>query len=244
MPRQPIQINDREFRTQAEAIEFFKEMLNRHRNGQDVTGDDYDMLLALLERHPEALTKIGCGVQRLYKDRTDMPTSCFWIERVDGSKTDFSYRTAISARGKSLDQEFLQACREAVHEDMRLTKQLFFEKFGNEDGKVPCDITGEYVALYESHLDHMKPLTFQVLVHTFVCAHEIEISPEMLSRSQDGQFLTAFVDNELREKFRRFHHKTAKLRIIKAERNLSLGGSERIQKRRNPVIIPSELSEI
>ena len=66
----------------------------------------------------------------------------------------------------------------------------------------------------------------------------------MLSRSQDGQFLTAFVVTELREKFRRYHHKTAQLRIIKAERNLSLGGSERIQKRRNPVIIPSEFGEM
>jgi hypothetical protein len=244
LSRQPIQINDREFRTQAEAIEFFKEMLHRHRNGQDVIGEDYDMLLALLLRHPEAVTKIGCGVKRLYKDRTDMPTSCFWIERVDNSKTDFSYRTAISAKGKSLYQVFLQACREAVHDDMRLTKQLFFEKYGNDDGKVPCDITGEYVALYESHLDHMKPLTFQVLVHTFVCANEIEIKTEMLSRSQDGQFLSSFVDTELREKFRRYHHITAKLRIIKVEQNLSLGGSERILKRKNPVIIPAELCDI
>ena len=244
MPRQPIVINERTFRTQAETIDFFKEMLNRYRNGQDVTGDDYDMLLALLERHPEADKKIGCGVKRLYKDRTEMPTSCFWIERIDGSTTDFSYLSAIKSKGKSLLQEFLEACRNAVHDDLRRTKKSFFDKYGNEDGKVSCDITGDYIALYESHLDHMKPLTFQVLVITFVNANEIEICPEMLSMSQDAQFRTSFVDPELRDRFRRYHHKTAKLRIITAERNLSLGGSERILKSKNPVIIPSELCEI
>jgi hypothetical protein len=244
MPRQPIVINERSFRTQAETIEFFKEMLNRYRNGQDVVGEDNDMLLALLERHPEADKKIGCGVKRLYKDRTEMSTSCFWVERTDGTKTDFSYISAVKAKGKSLFQEFLEACRNAVQDDLRLTKQAFFEKHGNEGGKVPCDITGEYIALYESHLDHMKPLTFQVLVVTFVNANEIEIKPEMLSMSQDAQFQTSFVDIELRDKFRRYHHKTAKLRIIKAERNLSLGGSERILKSKNPVIIPSEFCDI
>ncbi|MCZ0904880.1 DUF3223 domain-containing protein, partial [Microcoleus sp. HI-ES] len=29
-------------------------MLERYRNGQTIAGDDRDMLLALLERHPEA----------------------------------------------------------------------------------------------------------------------------------------------------------------------------------------------
>ena len=35
----------------------------------------------------------------------------------------------------------------------------------------------------------------------------------------------------------------AQLRIIKAERNLSLGGSERITKSRNPIIISTKMVE-
>ena len=104
MARQPIVLNGIEFKFPKDAIYHFKNMLERYRNGQTIAGDDRDMLLALLERHPQAYKKIGCGVKRLYKDRTDMPTSCFWIERTDGSRTDFSYRTAISAKGKSLYQ--------------------------------------------------------------------------------------------------------------------------------------------
>jgi Protein of unknown function (DUF3223) len=241
MARQPIVLNGIEFKFQKDAIEHFKKMLERYRNGQTIAGDDHDTLLALLERHPEAAKKIGYGVKRLYKDRTDMPTSCFWIERIDGSKTDFSYRTAISAKGKSLYQEFLEACRAAVQDDLRLTKEKFFEKESDRDGKVECDITGDKVAIYESHLDHKKPLTFQVLVDTFIGANNIEIKPEMLMLGQDAQFQTTIIDLELKDKFRRYHHKMAQLRVIKVERNLSLGGSERILKSRNPVLIPIEL---
>lgn len=244
MARQAIVINERTFLTQAATIEFFKEMLNRHRNGMDITGEDNDMLLALLERHPEAAKKIGCGVKRLYKDRTALSTSCFWLERTDGTKTDFSYLSAIKAKRKSLYQEFCEACRNAVQEDLRHTKQAFFDKYGNEEGKVQCDITGDYIALNESHLDHKKPLTFQVIVITFVNANGIEINSEMLSKPQDGQFQTSFANLEIKDKFRGYHHKTAQLRIIKAERNISLGGSERILKSKNPVIIPVELCVI
>lgn len=104
MARQPIVLNGIEFKFQKDAIDRFRNMLELYRNGQSIAGDDRDMLLALLERHPEADKKIGCGIKRLYKYRTDMPTSCFWIERTDGSRTDFSDRTAISAKGKSLYQ--------------------------------------------------------------------------------------------------------------------------------------------
>ena len=241
MARQPIVLNGIEFKFRKDAIEHFKNMLERYRNGQSIAGDDRDMLLALLERHPEADKKIGCGVRRLYKDRTDMPTSCFWIERTDGSRTDFSYRTAISAKGKSLYQEFLEACRVAVQDDLLLAKKEYFEKWGDRDKKVKCHITGDKVAIYESHLDHKKPLTFEVLVYTFISANDIEIKPEMLLMSQDAQFQTTMIDQELKDKFRLYHHKTAKLRVIKAEQNLSLGGSERIRKIRNPVLIPKEL---
>jgi Protein of unknown function (DUF3223) len=241
MVRQPIILNGIEFKFQKDAIEYFKNMLNRYRNGQTITGDDHDILLALLERHPEADKKIGCGVKRLYKDRTDMPTSCFWIERTNDSKTDFSYRTAISAKDKSLYQEFIEACRNSVQDDLRLIKEKFFEQFSDQHGKVECDITGDRIAIYESHLDHKKPLTFQVIVNTFIGANDIEIKPEMLSMAQDAQFQTTIVDLELKNKFRRYHHKIAQLRVIKAERNLSLGGSERILKSRNPVLIPTEL---
>lgn len=198
MARKPIIIGNKEFKFQKDAIEFFKEMLNSNRANKTIEGEDQDLLLALLERHPEAAHKIGVGVKRFYKAPTEMGTSCFWIERTDGSKTDFSYITAVKAKGKSLYQEFAEACRNAVRADLVNTKELFFNEHADKDGKVECEITGEKISIYESHLDHKKPLTFQVLVNTFIAANNITLSKEMLSTSQDEQFETEFLDQNIK----------------------------------------------
>jgi hypothetical protein len=90
---------------------------------------------------------------------------------VDGTTTDFSYPHCVNARSKSLYQEFAQACRAAVAPYLKAAKQEFFANHGDADGKVKCEITEEMVTADESHLDHKKPMTFQVIVQTFITAH-------------------------------------------------------------------------
>jgi hypothetical protein len=224
---------------QKDALAFFKDILNSNHANKTIEGEEHTLLLAVLERHPEALQKIGVGVVKFYKAPTELGTSCFWIERTDGSKTDFSYITAVKAKGKSLYQEFAEACRNAVRADLVKTKEVFFNKYADKDGKVECEISGEKIAIYESHLDHKKPLTFQVLVNTFIAANNIIITREILSTSQDEQFETQFVDQNIKASFKSYHHQMAQLRIINPKSNLSLGGSERITKRKRPVeIVP------
>lgn len=93
------------------------------------------------------------------------------------------------------------------------------------------------VAQNESHLDHKKPMTFQVIVETFIAAYKIEVRAEMLSTKADAQFVTTFVDKGLEQKFCEYHKSVARLRIIRARENLSLGGSERITEPKRPVIL-------
>ncbi len=237
MARKPIIVGNKEFKFQKDALAFFKEMLNSYRVNKTIEGSDHELLFSVLERHPEADQKIGVGVHRFYKAPTDMGTSCFWVERTDGSKTDFSYITAVNAKGKSLYQEFAEACRNSVREDLIKTKEEFFKKHGDENNKVECEISGDRIAIYESHLDHKKPLTFQVLVNTFIGAKDISISKEMLSTAQDGQFETEFIAQDIKNQFKEYHHKMAQLRILNPKSNLSLGGSERITKSKRPVLI-------
>jgi len=237
MARKPIIIGNKEFKFQKDALTFFKEMLSSYRINKTIEGEDHALLLSVLERHPEAVQKIGVGVSRFYKAPTELGTSCFWVERVDGSKTDFSYITAVKSKGKSLYQEFAEACRNSVREDLKRTKEVFFENHADENGKVVCEVSGDNIAIYESHLDHKKPLTFQVLVSTFIAANDITISEEMLTKSQDAQFEAEFIDQNIKEKFKGYHHRMAQLRILNPKANLSLGGSERITKSKRPVPI-------
>jgi hypothetical protein len=171
-------------------------MLAKYRNGEDANEQDSQFLRNLLERHPEAHQKIGCGVKRFFRDSTDEGTDCFWLERDDGTTTDFSYKSCVNAKGKSLYQEFAEACRQAVQTYLDAAKREHFEKHGNAEGKVPCEVTGELVAPYESHLDHKKPMTFQVIVATYIAARKIEIRSDMLSIPQDAQFVTTFVNED------------------------------------------------
>lgn len=195
------------------------------------------MLTSLIKRHPEAEKKIGCGIKRLYKAPTDKGTSCFWIERLDSTKTDFSYGKAITSKNKSLEQEFKDACRNAVELSLKASKEKFFKEYADENGCVECEVSKTKVAVYESHLDHKKPLTFEVIVETFIKANKIEVTEDMLSLGKDGQFQTEFRDLEIKERFIKYHASVAKLRIIKANINLKLGASERILKIKRPVSI-------
>lgn len=239
MARKPIQIGNVEFKFQKDALAYFKEMLSSCRNNQniDTSSENHSMLLALIERHPEADQKIGVGIKHFFKAPTDMGTSCFWLEREDGTKTDFSYPTAVKAKGKSLYQEFSEACRHSIKNDLIKTKENFFDAHADGEGKVECEITGDRISIYESHLDHTKPLTFQVIVNTFITANKICISSDILSTSVDGQFTTEFINKDIENKFKEYHHSIAQLRIINPKSNLSLGGTERIKKRKRPVII-------
>jgi len=235
--RQPVVLGRVEFKNKKEAHLFFKAMLNKYRNHQTIEEDDATILFALIERHPEALQKIGCGIKRFYKAETDQGTSCFWIERFDKSQTDFSYISCVDAKGKSLLQEFSEACRETVRESLEIAKDKFFEQNGDAEGKVECEVTGEKIAKYESHLDHKKPMTFQIIVQTFLAASGIMPASEMMSIAQDGQFVTTFVDEKVAKDFKDYHKKVAKLRIITAKKNLILGGTERMTKIKRPVAL-------
>jgi hypothetical protein len=228
------------FASKQDAIATCRAMLARYRNNEDIREEDSEFLRALVQRHPESVQKIGLGIKRFFRAGTGQSTDCFWLERIDGSTTDFSYKSCVNAKGKSLYQEFAEACRQAVQADLTRAKKEHFEKFGDADGKVPCDVTGDSVSISEAHLDHKKPLTFQVIVMTFVKALKIQIRPEMLSIPTDAQFVTTFVDKELEAAFREYHHTVRILRIVKARTNLSLGGSERITHPKHPVVLDSD----
>lgn len=239
MARKSIQIGDMEFKFQKEALMFFKKILSSYKDDEiiKVSSCHHNMLSKLIERHPEADQKKGVGIKHFYKARTDKGTSCFYIEREDGSTTEFSYIFAVKAKGKSLYQEFLDACRHSVEDYLIKIKDLFFHTRSDSEGKVECELTGRKISRKESHLDHMAPLTFQVIVKTFICANKIKISKEMLTSPSDNRITPKFIDEEMKNKFVEFHEYITKdnLRIIESRSNLSLGGTEKIKKPKRPV---------
>ena len=56
---------------------------------------DFDFMMSVLSRHPNASSKIGCGVRGIYVARTSYGSPCFHALRRDGTVTDFSYRKCL-----------------------------------------------------------------------------------------------------------------------------------------------------
>ena len=95
MPAKPISLGPLHFAKKGEAAEYLKRMLKRYNVGTKVSADDSAILVAALARHPEAKAKIGTGVKYFSVDSADFGTKCFWVNRTDGSKENFSYRSCL-----------------------------------------------------------------------------------------------------------------------------------------------------
>jgi hypothetical protein len=94
----PIAVGDRKFASKGDAVEFFREMLNRYRPGDHVSDPDAVDLKNLLQLHTEAERKIGTGIHHFEVMDGGFGTQCFKVVRTDGSSDDFSYGHCITPK--------------------------------------------------------------------------------------------------------------------------------------------------
>lgn len=237
MPKHKVVIGAKSFSSKKAAKEHFRSILSSSEIGSTIVDDAKEDLMHLIMRHPESTQKIGKGVKRFFAGRGDYGTTCFYLERVDGSTTDFSFNAAVDQKEPTLHQRFSQACREAVGPELRAAKLKFFDENQNEDKRVPCEITGRLIVLRQAHLDHKPPMTFQVIVQTFIASLGGCIEDSWISPPSDNEFVARFSDQVIQKKFVEFHHSlvrdTHSLRIIAKEENIALGSRHRIRKPQN-----------
>lgn len=225
----PVELATRSFDKQGDATAFFKAMLKRYRPGDRVSDEDGLDVAALLERHTEYVAKIGCGVSHFEVMMTEHGTQCFRIIRIDGSGTDFSYPHCISQRPPSRKQEVSQAFRRAVRFDLYKGRDSFFASHCGPDGLVACAVTGERIARDQAHMDHRPPMTFEVIVTTFLCGCGLSLDDVPLTSGQDDQVSPEVTDDVLREKFRSYHARVARLDFVKSTVNLAQGSRYRLK---------------
>lgn len=225
----PVEIATRSFENQAQATEYFRGMLNRYKVGDLVSDDDALDLSALLERHDEYLQKVGVGVDHFEVMATGHGTNCFRIVRNDGSGTDFSYRHCITQRPPSRKQEVSSAFRRVVQFDLYAARDRFFSANRGADGKVPCAATGERIARDEAHMDHRPPMTFEVVVTTFLEGRGISLDQVPITSGSDEQIGPEVTDQSLVEAFRQYHMRVARLDIVKRSINLAQSSRNRIK---------------
>lgn len=95
MPAQPFNLGELQFAKKGDAVTFLNDMLHKYDVGDKVSADDSKVLMAALRRHPDGDEKIGCGVASFSVRTADYGTSCFWVNRTDGTTVKFAHRACV-----------------------------------------------------------------------------------------------------------------------------------------------------
>jgi hypothetical protein len=230
------------FPSQKAAKEHFKAMLARHDLGSEIKGEDAEMLMRLIALHPHAKRKVGAGVEMLYTGCVPGKAKGFWLRRVDGSTTDFSYIRCVDGERRPWSQ-LLSACRQAVSADLLAAKGAYFDHHGD----VECAVSGESLAFDQAQIDHKPPLTFEVIVAAFLAVLGERPDSWMLrgvvSGARVGKFITHGDDSTgelvLAKEFAEYHHCVTRgmLRIVSKSVNAKLGAANRVVLAKAPVEI-------
>jgi hypothetical protein len=229
MPSKPLTIATRTFGSQKEATEFFRAMLRSYKPGDRVNDTDALHLAALLERHTEYTKKVGCGLDHFSVVMTEHGTPCFTLVRNDGTGTEFSYPHCITQRPPSRKQEVSSALRWLVRFDLFKKRDEYFAEFADADGCVPCAETGERITKAEAHMDHRAPMTFEVIVITFLAGKGMAYENVPITEGSDNQTTAEITDPAIGEEFRRYHAKVALLDLVRNKVNLAQSARNRIK---------------
>ena len=92
----PVILSTRVFAKQGDAQAFFSKMLGAYKPGDRVSLIDQNDLAELLKRHPDAVAKIGSGIDHFEVQEADYDTQCFRLVRTDGTWERFSYHVCVA----------------------------------------------------------------------------------------------------------------------------------------------------
>lgn len=95
MPAHPINLGSMHFAKKRDALAYLKQLLHKYDLGDRLSDKDAEILMAALNRHPEAKDKIGPGVASFSVRTADFGSRCFWVNRTDGTTEKFSLKACV-----------------------------------------------------------------------------------------------------------------------------------------------------
>jgi len=214
-----LAIGARTFPSKKAAREFYSAMLWRYRPGERLTPEDEADVRALLERHPEAADKIGCGIDHIAVEPNDYGSHGFVVVRGDGSHATFSYLYCISQKPNGAKVDVCKALRYAVRDQVLAARDRVIK-----NGQAECAFSGVPLGKNEGHVDHAGEMTFDLLAEHFVTI-ELGLDWVDVPLREVGGGALVITDQQLVAEWREFHAKYAKLQFIDKKLNLIKGDS-------------------
>ena len=212
-----IVIGIHHFSSRAAAKKFVRSIVESYPDHEKISDFEHDAFLRdLIQLHPDAVEKIGAGIDFFTIKRDDKTgkTRHFLITRIDGSPADFSWHSCID--GRNWRRETIQTLRDAIANDIVAFRNKTFDL-----GNVRCPVTGESLSIKTADIDHAPPLTFDRLVGEWLSLRGIKLEDIKLGPSRDLQVVYEFADQELRASWQAFHRDRAVLRALSITVNRS-----------------------
>ena len=214
-----FRIGDRIFPSKKLAQERIRAILWGYQPETYLDAGDFALVRDLLNLHPSSEIKVGCGVKGIFIriNRFDYgSTPGFWIERLDGSITDFSYLECL--KPSSHRQKVLRTLRELINDQILAFKQDYFQ----DRETAICEFTGEVLRFNTSHVDHAYPRTFLALVEEWRHGHSLGFEQIAICGSEDGVMGDRLIDPDLESDWQDYHRDNAMLRIVSVKANCGI----------------------
>ena len=208
-------VNGQFFSTQRDLEQYTQALLRNARMGARLEGNDAAFMADLLERHPSAERKIGCGVAAIWVRSNGKFGRGFWLERHDGTWEDFSYKQCLRPFTHASKCKF--AFRRAIDAQVIACKSAVFYADGME---LPCPITSQPMTWETAHVDHQPPRTFAALLEHYMERRGLSFDDIALEEAPGG--IGKMLPPNIAEDWAQFHADHAVLRVISAEANLKL----------------------
>lgn len=209
-----IKIGGREFSSKAAAKRHFRTIRERYSDNERVSDDDAALLHELLSSHPDAVQKVGAGVDHFtVAPQAPFGTRCFVLHRQDGTSTEWSADSCIDGGDERRDR--LAALRVAI------APQIVDFKRREFDGRrsVTCVVTGSQTEFGEADVDHIPPDTFAALVTAWLESENMSLEDVEITPPRDAQPQPAITNNKQRESWGEFHRRHSRLRITSRAAN-------------------------
>ena len=166
----------------------------------------------IFPNHLRWKNKVGVGIDHIEVGPDGHYGKCFYIVRLDGTRTDISFVKSITPE-EPIDY-VKRACRTAVEGKIRELRESITLPY-------TCPITGEIIwDMSNIHIDHFD-LTFDELFNEWIKDKDInELYKKTLDSSKDNNTITYFDDEEINKDFYEFHNNHTHLRAVSKKANL------------------------
>lgn len=125
-----------------------------------------------------------------------------------------------------------RAFRRAVQQDIQLSKECFFLS-----GNVVCPVTGAPLTKLNSQVDHVAPMTFQVIVMTYLAARDLHHADIRLEPINGMAAEYVLASAGIAEDFRQYHARVACLDVLSIQAHNNIGNKHNIRPGRLRVVL-------